>query len=232
MKPLELVYIKIQDFIKKGLKPLVVFDLDDTLIDCRYRKRFVLREFCSLDTAQQDWAEECKKVISARLEDYEYRVADFLKKLSIENEAFIKAIEKYWFSKYFTNDYLAADEFFPSAIKSLEKMRSLGAEISYFTGRDEPGMKRGTIKKLEEHGLNDKLFMKPSADIPDADYKVEYFKKVTKGYDLVCFFENELRNLNPFVDQYPDSLFVWLDTLHSPNQPDKHSKIHTMTQWN
>ena len=141
-------------------------------------------------------------------------------------------MEKYWFSKYFTNTYLAADEFFPGAIKSLEKMRSLGAEIRYFTGRDEPGMKEGTVKKLNEHGLNDKLFMKASVDIPDDEYKVECFEKVTRGYDLICFFENELRNLNPFVDQYPDSLFVWLDTLHSPNQPDKHSKIHTMTQWN
>jgi hypothetical protein len=111
-------------------------------------------------------------------------------------------------------------------------MRVLGAEIRYFTGRDEPGMKEGTIKKLNEHGLNDKLFMKPSADIPDDKYKVEFFKKVTDGYDLICFFENELRNLNPFVDEYPDSLFIWLDTLHSPNQPDKHEKILTMKKWN
>ena len=46
MTTLELVYQKIEDAKNKGLKPLVVFDLDDTLIDCRYRKRFVLREFC------------------------------------------------------------------------------------------------------------------------------------------------------------------------------------------
>ncbi len=232
MSTLDLVYKKIADSKNQGLKPLVVFDLDDTLIDCRYRKRFVLREFCSVEANQTDWKEECSKVLSAKIESYEYRVADFLKNLSITNEDFKLAIEKYWLSKYFTNTYLAADEFFPGAIKSLEKMRSLGAEIRYFTGRDEPGMKDGTVKKLNEHGLNDKLFMKPSADIPDDEYKVQHFEKVTKGYDLICFFENEIRNLNPFLNQYPDSLFVWLDTLHSPNQPEKHPKILTMTKWN
>ncbi len=232
MSTLELVYKRIEDSKNKGLKPLVVFDLDDTLIDCRYRKRFVLREFCALELNQKAWKDECDKVLSAKLESYEYRVADFLDNLSIDNIEFKSALEKYWLSKYFTNTYLAADEFFPGAIRSLEKMRSLGAEIRYFTGRDEPGMKEGTVKKLNEHGLNDKLFMKPKADIADDEYKVVFFKKVLEDFDLVCFFENELRNLNPFVDQYPNSLFVWLDTLHSPNQPNKHVKIHTMTQWN
>ena len=98
MTTLELVYQKIEDAKNKGLKPLVVFDLDDTLIDCRYRKRFVLREFCSLEVSQQQWKEECDKVLTAKLESYEYRVADFLKNLSISNDDFKLAMEKYWFS--------------------------------------------------------------------------------------------------------------------------------------
>ena len=116
-------------------------------------------------------------------------------------------MEAYWLSKYFTNEYLAADEFFPNAIASLEKMRSLGATIKYFTGRDAPGMREGTIKKLNEHGLADELTMKPDKETSDVSFKTDYFALVTEGFDLVCFFENELKNLHPFVEKYPDALF-------------------------
>ena len=48
MKPLDQVYSKIVSIKSSGSIPLVVFDLDDTIIDCRHRKMFVLNEFCSL----------------------------------------------------------------------------------------------------------------------------------------------------------------------------------------
>ena len=231
MSKLDLIFDKIKEYKTRGLKPLVVFDLDDTLIDCRYRKRFVLREFCALESSQKSWPEYCQKVLDANLEDYEYKVSDFLKNLNISNSKFLKEMEAYWLSKYFTNEYLAADEFFPNAIASLEKMRSLGATIKYFTGRDAPGMREGTIKKLNEHGLADELTMKPDKETSDVSFKTDYFALVTEGFDLVCFFENELKNLHPFVEKYPDALFVWLDTLHSPNQPIKNEKIITLKNW-
>ena len=53
MSKLDLIFDKIKEYKTRGLKPLVVFDLDDTLIDCRYRKRFVLREFCALESSQK-----------------------------------------------------------------------------------------------------------------------------------------------------------------------------------
>ena len=232
MKPLDQVYTKIVSVKSSGSIPLVVFDLDDTIIDCRHRKMFVLREFCSLDQSQTIWPTECKAVLSAKLESYEYKINDFLMNISIDNSEFQEALEKFWFSKYFSNPYLSADKFFPGALESIEKMRALGAEIRYFTGRDETGMREGTEKKLKENGLNDKVFMKPSVEIPDDRYKVDYFDEVINGFELVCFFENELRNLNPFVDKFPESLFIWLDTLYSPNQPEKHKKILTMKSWN
>ena len=79
MSKLDLIFDKIKEYKTRGLKPLVVFDLDDTLIDCRYRKRFVLREFCALESSQKSWPEYCQKVLDANLEDYEYKVSDFLK---------------------------------------------------------------------------------------------------------------------------------------------------------
>ena len=45
---------------------------------------------------------------------------------------------------------------FPAHLRVLKRC-ALGAEIRYFTGRDETGMREGTEKKLKENGLNDKV---------------------------------------------------------------------------
>ena len=126
---------------------------------------------------------------------------------------------------------LAYDRLFPGALCCIKKMKEYGARVKFFTGRDEPSMSLGTKLKLHENQLFDDLTMKPDKDIPDQDFKIQYFESITKSHSLVCFSENELRNLQPFLDTYPGALFIWLDTLHSPNQPKKDERILRMTNW-
>ena len=105
MSPLDQVFSRIIELKNNKLQPLVVFDLDDTIIDCRYRKKVIVEEFCAIKENHELWPLLCEKVLKASLEDYEYKVSDFLSNIDINNKDFLNELEKYWFDRYFTNEY-------------------------------------------------------------------------------------------------------------------------------
>lgn len=201
-------------------KPVLLFDLDDTLIDTRHRKMAILKELAEQPAADGKMSDLLR---TASLKHIKYRVKDTLAALGIFDEAFVKEAERYWWERNFTDAYIEYDLPIPGAVRFVNWLHRKGSQIIYLTGRPEPTMIKGTkinLKQLEfPLGEDVLLLMKPDAAMDDFDYKKAVMQEIAQMGPLIAAFENEGHNLNMMAEHFPDAFMVLLDTICSPNQP-------------
>ncbi|SMF55656.1 HAD family hydrolase [Pseudobacteriovorax antillogorgiicola] len=227
---------KIEQVQSKGDLALVIFDIDDTIIDCRHRKLKVFRDFCSQDQIQDQFRQESEIVLNANIQDIAYRVTDCMKNLGIKSIDFVEQLATFWVGNYFTYPYIKDDLPFPGAESFVQGCHNAGAHIVYLTGRDEPGMGRGTreiLAKLDFPWKNDdtSLFMKPDPAMDDFSYKKAVLNDIAKLGTVVASFENELKNLNQMAAHFPEALMYWRNTLYLPDPPEPHPKVETLSHF-
>lgn len=203
--------------------PLVVFDLDDTLIDCRHRKHEVFQSFTKEPDIQAHFPDEARRLAHLPVEEIVYRVPHNLDKAGITSPDFRRRADEYWTRHYFTHAYVARDVSFPGAVDFVRAVHQGGANLIYLSGRDIPGMGKGTRQSLTHLGfpLDDQteLILKPNPLMPDLTFKQLAIPLIRRRGDVIAIFENESRNLNALGEEFPQSLLVLMDTLHSPDPP-------------
>lgn len=203
-------------------KPVLVFDLDDTLIDTRHRKMAILKELAEQPVA--DGKHGYNELLrTASLKHIKYRVKDTLAALGIFDEGFVAEAERYWRERNFTDDYIEHDLPIAGAVRFVNWLHRKGSQIIYLTGRPEPTMVKGTkinLKQLEfPLGEDVLLMMKPDPKRPDFEFKQEVMKEIAEMGQVIAAFENEGHNLNMMAEHFPDAYMVMLDTIKSPAQP-------------
>lgn len=208
-----------------GIHPVVVFDLDDTLINTRERNVRILHDFASLDSTRETFPEESEIAANLSTSQFHYLLKDTLSAVGITNKKFIEAASAFWLQNFFTNKYCADDIPNDSAASYVRALARAGATIVYLTGRDLPRMGNGTVKNLLDLHFplgtkRARLIMKPSKDSDDLQFKISQFDRIRETGPVVAAFENEPANINAFQAHFPDSEMIFLDTIHSP-KPDQ-----------
>lgn len=220
------VHHHVESTIAQGDIPVVIFDLDDTLIDTRQRNLRIINDFINGEDISIRFPLEVEKLKSLLLSDIRYNLADTLKVKGVVDEGFVKEISSFWLTNFFSNQYSATDKPNPGAAKYVRKLQLAGAIIVYLTGRDVPRMREGTIANLKKLGFpldnNAVLMMKPIATMDDLAFKKEALQTISKLGKVVGAFENEPANINLLHSSYPEAISVFLDTIHSPKpiEPD------------
>ncbi len=209
--------------IDRGGKPVkVVFDLDSTIFDVKPRSLRILKEFAlskearSISTEMAEWS----------LTLPAFRLLYTLEESARENAApaeegvrqqYLQAAFRFWMKRFFTNEYLAIDQPTLGAVEYVNRIVDAGAIAVYLTGRDWPGMGKGTRSMLEQNGFPihkscSELFMKPNFQMDDAEYKDEALRDLRSTSDTVALFDNEPANFHVFEKNFPEA---WLVLLHS-----------------
>ncbi len=203
--------------------PVVVFDLDDTLIDTRVRTRRVLRDFVFETRLHQRLPVEAERLSRITLRQLHYDLRDTFAALRIENGALLAEAEAFWRSRFFSDVYAAGDEALPQASSYVRSLHAAGAKVVYLTGRDQPNMYWGTLSSLRKLGFplgeNTELMMKPDAKMNDQEFKRGAMGRIREMGKIVGVFENEPANLNILHEAFPRATAVFLDTQHS-SRPD------------
>lgn len=223
----------IENVLGEGKPPLVVFDVDDTLIDCRHRKSLVFHAFAREEDHRNRWPDDTRKLSAHHWESLKYRVHDNLHPLSISNRLFADELLNYWLKHYFSYPYLIQDRAFPGAQAFVKTCLDLGSHIIYLTARDHPGMYQGTVEALESLGFpihkpHIHVMLKPEYSLDDHHFKVGALEEIAKLGEVVASFENELINLNAMAERFPDALMYWRNTLYAPDPPPPHSRVRIM----
>ncbi len=221
---------------RDGVKALIVFDVDDTLIDCRHRKSLVFHAFAREEATKEKWPHDSDKLSKHDWKALKYRVYDNLPPLSIHDKIFGEELLSYWLKHYFTYPYLIQDKAFPGAQAFVKRCYALGADLVYLTARDHPGMYQGTIEALESLGFpihkpNIHVMLKPDTSTSDHDFKRSALEEIAALGRVIASFENELPNLNVMAERFPDALMIWRNTLYAPNPPLPHPRVQIMEQF-
>jgi len=217
---------QVADFIRthdpKRGKPVVVFDLDDTLFDARSRTLPILKELSLEPDFQKEFPQAATRLASATLADMAYEVRHTLKNLGLDDEALVKRATDYWNPKFFSQR-CEDDEALPGAADLTSAYAKHGAVIVYLSGRDIPRMRDCSLKSLRKSGMplgkKTQLILKPNKDLEDLAFKRAAFESIDKLGTVIAVFENEPRNLNALGERFPKAVLVYLDTRHS-SAPD------------
>ncbi|HEY3819607.1 MAG TPA: HAD family hydrolase [Polyangiaceae bacterium] len=203
--------------------PVVVFDLDGTLMDNRPRTVAILRELAGryrdvdLDLA--------RRLESARPHDLEYLLADSLERLGAHRTELVAEMQTFWRDRFFGDSHLAHDVALPGAVAFARGCYDAGAILVYLTGRDLPLMGKGTFASLRDLGFpigvaGTELVLKPDADMPDEAFKRLIAPDLARVGHVIAAFDNEPANCNVMLAHYPDAHVVYVDTQHMPGAPE------------
>lgn len=206
--------------VKNGGKPVqVVFDLDSTIFDVKPRSMRLLKEFSQTSRAREispaiaDWC------LGLRSHNLLYTLEESAKVNGVpEGEAkareFLKEAFHFWRERFFTHQYLTMDHPVPGAVDYANRVVDAGARAVYLTGRDWPGMGKGTQTMLEYWGFPmdprcSELLMKPNAGLDDAEYKDEALRELRIEGNAVALFDNEPANFHVFEKNFPEAWLVF-----------------------
>ena len=203
---------------RRGLRSVVVFDLDDTLFSTARRHLRILREY-----AGHRGVEALARVEARQLR---YAIVDTARAAGLEDAELLKDLRGFWFSRFFQNEYLAEDEPLPGAAEYCKELARRGARVVYMTGRDE-SMRAGTEAALARHGFPteralSELILKPRFDTPDLEFKREAIGVVAAQGEVAGAFENEPLHVNMFRDAFPQAHVFLLETKHSGKPVEPH----------
>lgn len=220
------VLARIDQALTEDVLPLVVFDLDSTLFSTGPRNLHILQEFMREHVSRHPALEAALAQIG--LEDMGWNIHESLKQRGIGDEQLWSELRRFWFDRFFTDEYLAHDTAVRGAPAFVTACHTRGALIYYLTGRHVGGMEIGSVRALTSRGFpfwrgRCVLHLKPSFEMGDRAFKDDAVADIRsyKGR-VVATFENEPGNANMFARAFPAALNFLMLTVHSPNaeRPD------------
>jgi hypothetical protein len=202
---------------------LAVFDLDSTLFDLTIRMCRIVDAFADEPKNQHRFSKECAAIRNLPILASDWGLGEPLARIGLtreSNQEFYRELHEHWAACFFSDSFLHHDEPLPGAVSYVKKLRAVGAEIMYLTGRDVPRMLEGTKKSLRERGFpldeaGIELRLKPVAEWDDAEFKVDVLRESAHRFGRIFLFENEPVNLNLVAEKLPDIELVYIDSCHS-----------------
>ncbi len=224
----------------EGLVPVVLFDLDSTLYEVAPRTLQILREGARALTDRLP-----DRVVSrlALLEEAQvgYSMIDTLSAAGValqseEDLDHLAVLKEFWRERFFSNAYLPYDRPYPGTAEFVQRLHDDGAHIVYLTGRDEAGMRGGTIANLVRDRFvygaeRTLLLMKDHPDTDDLEHKVGAAQSVRRLGTLAASLENEPRNLAGLWQAFPDALHVFVETICSTHPAPVCRGIYRVRQF-
>lgn len=204
-----------------GQSPVVIFDIDDTLTNTAGRHLQILKEFAADPDIRAAYPKEAgaieKGLDPAKIR---YRIIDSVRALGVSNKELEAKLEPFWSQRFFANNYVVYDPPVFGAKDYVEKILANGGLIVYLAARSEE-MRAGSVLALktlgfpEPDGKTVRLLMKADKKLKDHEYKDAECRRISALGKVVAGFDNEPRNVNVLLKNFPGATIVFLDTKHS-----------------
>ncbi|MEK7706313.1 MAG: hypothetical protein AAB426_15235 [Myxococcota bacterium] len=204
-------------------RPMVIFDLEGTLMDNRSRHLQIIKEYGEQELKSVR-PEAAQKLAVLTLPMVSYMLTDTLAAAGVNEPAVVNNAAVFWSQRFFTDEYLKYDQPTPGAVGYVRTLYSNGARIVYLTGRDAPRQLLGTAKQLRDNGFpigiqGTELIMKPTAQTQDAIFKQQVTAYLRHFGKVVATFDNEPANANVYRRAFADAAVVVYASSHTPNPP-------------
>ncbi|HSI05241.1 MAG TPA: hypothetical protein VLC93_12220 [Myxococcota bacterium] len=209
----------------EGPRPVVVFDLDDTLfVSHQPRTHRILREWLAARPALDTGIARALAAVNERDIPYGGVKPTFQKAARLELgdpkvAAALVDFETFWKARFLSNAYVIHDPRQPGGVDYARAIFAMGAGIAYLTGRDAPNMGEGTRIAIRNSGLPEpsdrvQLYLKPRADMDDAEFKRSVRAAIAASGKVVATFDNAPANVVVLSKSFPDAAHVFVDTIY------------------
>lgn len=203
-----------------GRPPIVIFDLDETLIDTGPMKTRITREFLSRRNVRETWPREAALAQDfLRAPKWGYSMSAALRSIGAENREFLDKFRQFAAERFFSDEYKLEHVAIPGAPEYVREAKRRGAVIFYLTARRN-SEREGTVASLDKLKIpvpDDKqVFLTVKEKEQDTpEYKMSQLDRISAMGQVVGGFENEPQNANIFKARFPDALIVFVDMLTS-----------------
>ncbi len=208
--------------MRGGARPVVVLDLDSTLLDNRPRTLAIFGELA--DRWRGQHPELARTLQQVRIDELPYLVDELLSRLVASHPGLVSEARRHWAEAFFSDRFLQHDRPYPGAVEFTRLCHRAGATLVYFTARDSENMGVGTVRSLRDHGFpfavpRVELVMKPRAETSDANFKDSAASGISEIGRVVAAFDNEPHHCNTLIATHPEAVVVLMDTQHDPSAP-------------
>ena len=206
--------------------PIVVMDLDSTVIHTGPRHLAILREFADahggpdLVAVTQDIAPS----------EFRFLVEGPLLHRGWDEPTLLNALRAFWRDRFFDSAYCTHDQAVAGAPEFCRRILDAGGLVYYLTARPVD-MVRGTFEVLLREGFpvlrgRAVLHMKPSRQLDDHRFKRGALADVEALRGVVCAtFENEPAHADAFRRAFPTGIHVLVGDIRSPDAPRPHPDL-------
>ncbi len=208
-------------------RPIAVYDLDSTLFCTGPRNLAIARAFA-------EYRHQLRPFVD-RLEEHRmgWNVMADLEALGFADKAILEELRHFWRATFFTDHFVKMDSVYPGAVELVKTVQNSGCLTYYLTGRDDPGMRQGTLEALSAAGFplpceNVILRLKPTWEEEDLAFKTQVFEELHALGEVVLAFENEPANANRFHHAFPGATVVLHATIHAPNPEPLDAGVHVL----
>ncbi|MBL0209687.1 MAG: HAD family hydrolase [Holophagaceae bacterium] len=208
-------------------RPIAVYDLDSTLFCTGPRNLAIARAF-------SEYRHQLRPFVD-RLEAHRmgWNVMTDLQELGFADQVILTELRHFWRATFFTDHFVKMDSVYPGAVELVQALREAGCLTFYLTGRDDPGMRQGTLQALSAAGFpmpaeDVVLRLKPTWEEDDLAFKTKVFDELNALGDVALAFENEPTNANRFLRAFPAATVVLHATIHSPDPEPLDPGVHVL----
>ena len=203
-----------------GTTPVVVFDIDSTLLDTSRRHLAILDDFLARIGAGEALVETSRKLHRTGVG---WSVVDDFRKAGVADRELLEALGRFWRERFFAPAYMTRDIPVPGAPAFVRACHEAGAWCYYLTARvlsDTEAVTRNTLRRYR-FPLDSRttLAMKPARHVDDHAFKFDAMERIAKCGEVVAAFDNDPANINMFHARFPGAICVLMDTVRAPDSP-------------
>lgn len=199
--------------------PLVVLDLDSTLIDTAPRHRAILEAFAAAE------APELRALLPHIPPSViGWSVSDNLQEHGVE-PSLVARYEAFWAARFFDGAWCRHDTATEGAVAYVQRVLEAGGVAYYLTARPAPTMGHHTVQRLSALGFpilrgRAVLHMKPSVSLDDGRFKRSALREAAQLGEVVASFENEPAHANALLAAFPTAQHFLVGDVRSPRGPE------------
>ncbi|NUN13452.1 MAG: hypothetical protein HUU55_07440 [Myxococcales bacterium] len=224
-------------------RPIVVVDVDLTIVDNQERTRAILRDY--IQSRPMPFPQKSAILETIQTLPIEFSIGKNLAALGIPLDEVRTDARDFWQKRFFSDRYLHYDVPYIGAVEALQSLVKRGAFVAYVTGRIASTMAAGTVREFLHHGFpvttaDSMLIMKTSHEEEDTEFKIRSLNSLFDIGQPVWLVDNEPRICNAWHDMMsnrqpapttPRWLVMHRTTRHSPGAPPLHPGIAQMNMW-
>ncbi len=207
----------------------VIFDIDSTVMETESRNITILQELAVNRPLFAPYV--------ALLEEQGvgWSIDGSLRRVGLTNSDLLNEAMDFWRKRFFRDKYVLLDKPYPGVIECINTLLADEFHILFVTGRDTPGMSRGTLQSFANYGIQEgdlvSFYFKPSFSMKDKVFKQKFCGSIEKHQIITATFENEPRNANIFAEAFPEAVHFWIDTVTSPHPEQLNPNVISIKEY-